>query len=125
MQHLVILGLLGLILAELCLLGTQKIPFTCSYLPGKSNFNITFLISVSLIFTGLAKVAQVERNAFDEPLSYAAIVAVLVVLAIAARWRAGSSEGELTFEEPADPAVFMLDLHRDGITPMPGSDRIG
>lgn len=118
-QHLVVLALLGIIVAELCLLGTQKIPFTCSYLPGKSNFNITFLISVSLIFTGLAKVAQVERNAFDDPVSYAAIVAVLAVLAIAARWRAGSSEGELTFEEPADPAIFMLDLHRDGITPMP------
>ena len=122
-QHLVVLALLGTIVAELCLLGTQKIPFTCSYLPGKSNFNITFLISVSLIFTALAKVAQVERNAFEDPFSYGVIVVVLSVLVIAARWRASSvarsPEGELQFEEAADPAIFMLDLHRDGITPMP------
>jgi CubicO group peptidase (beta-lactamase class C family) len=125
-EHLVILGLLGFILSELCLLGTQKIPFTCSYLPGKSNFNITFLISVSLIFALLGKTAQVEREAFEDPVTYSFIAAGLLVLAIGARWRvsrlAESYEGALQFEEESDPAIFMLDLHRDGITSIAPTD---
>ena len=126
MQHLVMLALLGFILAELCLLGTQKIPFTCSYLPGKSNFNITFLISTAFIFTALAKAAQVERDAFEDPVRYSFIAAGLLVLAIGARWRvsrlAESYEGALQFEEESDPAIFILDLHRDGVTSIAQTD---
>jgi hypothetical protein len=36
--HLLVLGLSGSILPELCLTGPQKLPFTCSYLAGKSQF---------------------------------------------------------------------------------------
>ena len=42
--HLLVLGLLGMIVAELCLHGFQKIPFTCSYLPGKSYFHMAVLV---------------------------------------------------------------------------------
>ncbi len=50
-KHLLVLALVGSALAELCLHGTPKLPFTCSYLPGKSNFNISFLLCSILIFT--------------------------------------------------------------------------
>ena len=116
-QHLVILALIGAALAEVCLRGTQKIPFTCSYLPGKSNFNITFLLSVSLIFTLLIEAARFERDAFLRPAVYGTILAALAALAIGLRLAA--PDDELQFEEPGDPALFALDLHRDGITPLP------
>ena len=49
-------------------------------------------------------------------------VALLATLAILARWSAtrlaDSPEGVLEFEEAAEPAVFVLDLHRDGVTPI-------
>ena len=111
------LALVGAVIAEICLRGTQKIPFTCSYLPGKSNFNVTFLLAVSLIFMLLIKAAQLERDAFDHPVAYAAILALLTSLAIGLR--IASPGGELQFEEVPEPAIFALDLHRDGITPLP------
>ena len=47
--HLVILALLGLILADLNLLGFYKVPFTCSYLPGKSNIQFSFWVFMIVI----------------------------------------------------------------------------
>jgi hypothetical protein len=35
-MHLFLLALLAIILADVALWGFRKIPFTCSYLPGKS-----------------------------------------------------------------------------------------
>ncbi len=64
-KHVVVLALLGSAVAELCLHGTQKLPFTCSYLPGKSNFNITLLLCVMVVLPALAQVAQLERESFD------------------------------------------------------------
>ncbi|MES1258069.1 MAG: hypothetical protein ABUS51_06550, partial [Acidobacteriota bacterium] len=121
-KHLVLLILLGTGVAELCLHGRQKLPFACSYLPGKSNFNISFLLCSLLGFTALVKAAQLERDSFDDAAGYAALVGLLAALAIGVRWSATrlakSPEGELRFEEAAEPAVFALDLHRDGVTPV-------
>ena len=121
-QHLAVLLLLGSTLAELSLHGMQKLPFTCSYLPGKSNFNITFLLFGLLIFIVLIGAAQLERDSFDYWPGYAAIVGGLLIVALCTRWSASrlarSPEGVLQFEEAFDPAVFALDLHRDGVTPI-------
>jgi hypothetical protein len=50
------------------------------------------------------------------------MVGVLAVLAMCARWSTGrlarSEPGALRFEEAEEPAVFALDLHRDGVTPI-------
>jgi hypothetical protein len=48
----VVIVLLAVAVAELCLHGTQKLPFTCSYLPGKSNFNISFLLCSMMAYIG-------------------------------------------------------------------------
>ncbi len=115
-KHLVLLTLLGTTVAELCLHGTPKLPFTCSYLPGKSNFNITFLLCLNFGFLAIVKAAIMERDSFDNTASYTAAVCLLAALAIAARRSAtklaASPEGELRFEESAEPAIFALDLPR-------------
>ncbi len=122
-KHVVVLALLGSVVAELCLHGTQKLPFTCSYLPGKSNFNITLLLCVLVLLPALQQVALTERESFDSASGYAALVGVLAAAAVCARWSAmrlaRSFEGELRFEETAEPEVFALDLHRDGVTTLP------
>ena len=126
-KHLIVIVLTGTVAAELCLSGKQKLPFTCSYLPGKSRFNMTFLLSGLLAFSVIAKAAQLERDSFDDAAGYTAVLGVLMTLAICARWSATklakSEEGELQFEEAADPAIFALDLHRDGATPIALPDR--
>jgi hypothetical protein len=57
-----------------------------------------------------------ERDSFDRPARYAALVGVLAALAISARWSvtrlARSAEGKLQFEEAAEPAVLALNLDR-------------
>jgi CubicO group peptidase (beta-lactamase class C family) len=121
-KHLLVLALLGSTVAELCLRGTQKLPFTCSYLPGKSKFNVTLVLCGFVVLPALLEAARVERDSFDSGGEYAVLVGALAAAAIGARWSATrlarSFEGELRFEEIAEPEVFALDLHRDGVTTM-------
>jgi len=115
--HLAVLGLLGIALTELCLSGFRKIPFTCSYLPGKSQANMAVLGYLALVFL-VVKGAEVERRALDDPATFVKMVVVLGVLAAFARWRSSRSlESELRFEEEPTPVIFAVDLHRDGVPP--------
>jgi len=140
--HLVILGLLGTILVELLLGGMQKIPFTCSYLPGKSNFHMTFWLCIGAILAAVAKSADMERHALESPARLAAVLAVLGIAAILApclrspahcnkvlrilriaaildRWRT-APEGEemaVEFEEVPSNSFLVLGLPRDGGMP--------
>jgi hypothetical protein len=137
--HLAVLGLLGAILVECWLGGIQKIPFTCSYLPGKSNFHLMFWISIGGVLAAIAKSADIERLALSNPARLAAVLVtfgavallgpclrspahcskVLVILGVAGvvdRWRT-APEGEETpveFEEVPSSAIITLGLPRDG-----------
>ena len=126
--HLMVLGLLCVILGELCLSGTQKIPFTCSYLPGKSNIHLTFWICIGLLVQIIDLGAKFERRALDIPEHYGVLVGVLGIAAIGTRWRtaaqAASDEAELQFEDVPPPTILALGLNRDGVVPME-TDRSG
>jgi len=75
------------------------------------------------VFTVMAKAAQLERRMFDDARGFAATVGILGALWIGLRWRnnafARSPEGAAQFEEAEDPAIFAMDLHRDGVTVLP------
>ncbi len=118
--HLAVLGLLGIAATELCLSSFHKIPFTCSYLPGKSRANMAFLAFVLLLFAMIAG-ARFERQALGDAGSFTRMAALLAIVAIAMRWWTGrlakSAEAGLRFEEEPAPAIFALDLHRDGAPP--------
>jgi hypothetical protein len=51
--HLAVLGLLGVALTDLALHGFRKIPFACSYLPGKSALHMVFLAALGLMWLGM------------------------------------------------------------------------
>jgi CubicO group peptidase (beta-lactamase class C family) len=121
--HTVILGLLGMNFAELWLAGFSKIPFTCSYQPGKSRFHmlgVVFAIFVFLMIQG----AALERRALDNPLFFAITVGMLafllILLRLRTRSRAGAEGAALQFDDPPEPAILTLGLHRDGVLPMDG-----
>jgi hypothetical protein len=118
--HLAVIGLFGIALTEWCLSSFHKIPFTCSYLPGKSQAHMALLGFLGLLLVTV-KAAEVERHALDDPVSFVKIVVVLGILAGFARWRTSASakswEFELRFEDQPVPAIFALDLHRDGTPP--------
>jgi hypothetical protein len=97
-----------------------KIPFTCSYLPGKSNLHITFALCLLLDLNAIYRSARVEYLALSDGTRYAWLMSVLCIAVILAWWRtarANSGQMELRFEEEAPPAIASLGLHRDGVFP--------
>ncbi len=119
-EHLALLAALGIGIAELCLSGFHKIPFTCSYLPGKLHFNMA-IVYLLLFLMSVTWWAELETRALYEHALYAAVFVGLMAGAAVARWRttaqARSEEAVLRFDEAAEPAIHALDLHRDGVTP--------
>jgi CubicO group peptidase (beta-lactamase class C family) len=121
--HLILLGLFGAIFAEAGLRGSQKIPFTCSYLPGKTNFHIAFWVFLLVAVPVLIGVSLREREAFEDPIRYLVMLAVLTVVLLAARWWSwrrvtSAEEGQPLFEEEASDQVVALNVW-DGLRNLP------
>lgn len=118
--HMAILAALGLIVAELSLHGFHKIPFTCSYLPGKSQAHLAILGTVYLVWFIVMSVTY-ERQALQDPVRFIPALIGLALVWAGARWRtaarAKEEDAEVRFEETAVPAVQVLGLNRDGSWP--------
>jgi hypothetical protein len=113
LAHLVILALLGSVLIDLSLGGIQKIPFTCSYLPGKSNFHLTFWLCIGLIFGIVVQFAVFEKDALQAPHRFAGAVAMLAVVLVVTRWWSTPASWETSpveFEEVPSSSVIQLGL---------------
>ncbi len=119
--HLAILWLIGIILADLCLHGFRKIPFTCSYLPGKSQVNMVFLGAVGLLW-GVMLSVKLERQVLHDLRGTAWMVALFALAAGGVRLGTAAlarlDVEDLRFEEAPPPAVLELGLHRDGVMPI-------
>jgi hypothetical protein len=115
--HLVALGFLGMIVADICLFRFRKIPFTCSWLPGKSHFHMAFLGAFGLFLVG-SQAATWERQALLKTDSMVTMLVLLAIAWICIRWTIKAltkgQEHELRFEEEAPPEVQGLGLYRDG-----------
>ncbi len=115
--HLLVLGLLGSALVEFCLQGNQKIPFACSWLPGKSKVHVILIAAIGVLPSTL-KAAQLERVALQKPTQIAMICMGLGAIAAAARWRtrrlAHSETTWLRFEQAPAWEMTALNLPKDG-----------
>jgi len=119
--HLAVLAVLGLILTELCLLRFHKIPFTCSYLPGKANIYLAFYAAVALGVPLSSYLILLERRLLLRPPGAALMLTCLAVAAGSARWFTAQlvkSSAAVSFEEEPVPVILSLGLHRDGIMPV-------
>ncbi len=125
-EHLAVLGLIGIVVAETCLQSYRKIPFTCSYLPGKTHFHVAVVIYVVFALE-LGTGAEIEQTALVD--HHGNLVIMLATFAVAAgllRWRAGwlgsgpggPLEEEIEFEDIPAPAIMVLGLNRDGTSPV-------
>jgi hypothetical protein len=125
--HLVLLGLLGVIVTELCLRGFQKIPFTCSYLPGKANIQFvfwSFVLLLPLSYTG----AKFEVISLERPVPYFLLVVILCLIVAALRGRTDTrakTVAGLMFHESQPVDVMGLGLRTDGELLMNGPRDVG
>ncbi len=107
------LGLaVALVTVEWLFLSFPKIPFTCTYLPGKANLRVTWpkYAAIFLVYCGL--VPRLAVWLVPRPV---ALLATLGLLLLAWRWlvRARGREaraGRLVFDERADAHVTVLGL---------------
>ena len=111
--HVVALGLFGIILADVCTYAFRKIPFTCSYLPGKSQVQVVILGAFCLLYFTLFAV-RFERDVLSSSSGQATLVGVLLVVALVVRWRsvalAKSDAAWLRFEEVHGDEILVLGL---------------
>jgi pimeloyl-ACP methyl ester carboxylesterase len=114
LQHMAVLVLLGMILVERSLYRFQKIPFACSYLPGKANLNVTLGIYAILFLFLSDSAVRVEFWAMSRLARCVVLVAVLTVSAVWMRRRtaafANSPNYQIQFEESPSAEITLLDL---------------
>src|SRR6202034_4838333 len=77
--HVAVLALLGIVLAEFSFEGVQKIPFTCSYLPGRSKIHLMFWVWIFLLISLITGAALNERKALESPTATAWLIGILGV----------------------------------------------
>lgn len=106
-EHLAVLAAVGWILAELCLIGVEKIPFACSYLPGKTNLQYLFW-GLTVVFLALAmSLANEEVKLLGHPVEFAGLVGILAAMG-AGLWAFNgrkAREAVLNYEE-LEPVVI-------------------
>lgn len=115
--HLICLGLFGMMLCEAALYGFRKIPFTCSYLPGKVNVNVIIVASAFVLTPVLEIIVTLEQDALRKPGTMVEMIVLVAATAAVLQWatrRARSQEEQLQFEE-TESAVMELGLYRDGM----------
>lgn len=117
-SHLAFLLLLGLILAECSLIGFYKIPFTCSIVPGKTNFQYVFWGGLAGFMVMLIFILSVEFPALGHRAHFALLLLVLTAAAVGAGIfnRLRSRSAVIYFEEPPEEIVTTLGLTRDGVS---------
>ena len=111
--HMAFLAVFGLLVVELALTRFAKVPFTCSYLPGRANLKIMFGVYWGLLIIVSELVTDVEQAALRDPASYAKLMAFTVATWTVAAYRArGARAGipALRFEEQPEPAIAGLGL---------------
>jgi hypothetical protein len=111
----VVLALIGIILAELNLIGFYKVPFTCSYLPGKSNFQFVFWGFLVVVIALAIPLMLQEWRALESPLLYAGMIAILLI-ASSVLWafnRSRAKSAVIYFEEMPGVTIQTLGLQRD------------
>jgi hypothetical protein len=110
--HLAVLALVGCILAELALIGFYKVPFTCSYLPGKANAQVVFW-GFLIVFAPLALVgAEIEQGALGPPARFICMLTVLATSAVGL-WAFNRHQAQsaiLYFEELPEEIITTLGL---------------
>jgi hypothetical protein len=103
-----------LILMEVLLSSFHKIPFTCSYLPGKANLPALGLIYWLAFGIYAYSTAALEAWMYHEPVAWTIAIAggAVILQRLAARRNRSLNEGlNIEYEDLPSPAVQSLGLN--------------
>jgi hypothetical protein len=111
LRHAVFCAVLGALLAQLLTRSIDKIPFTCTYMPGNGNFGKLWPAYITAFSLYTYSMAALEENLLTTTAAYfwvTSILAVLTALAAWARRRNAQQLINLRFEEePADALTLV------------------
>ena len=113
--HTVFWVLMAGVLTELLLFRFHKVPFACSYVPGKANVKLLWPLYALALTAYASWTARLELWMLGSPLRWSIACGTLLgclVAAIACRRRALASASPLQYEEAVDPAVQVLGVMR-------------
>jgi pimeloyl-ACP methyl ester carboxylesterase len=118
MAHLAVLLMIGTVVIETSLREFRKLPFACSYLPGKSDLRFKFgIYSIGFFFATYVGAAA-ERNILETAGRTLVLFTVLAFFVSRARRRweafAASPTEQLQFEDLETPEVSPLKLLDEG-----------
>jgi hypothetical protein len=108
--HLTVLALAGWLFVELSLIRFYKVPFTCSYLPGKVHVQVIFWCFLLLVFVFAMVTAEYEVPALNSAMRSAVMIIVLMV-ATMGLWRYNQRQAKsaaLYFEELLPEVITTL-----------------
>ena len=112
-QQLIFSLMLSLILVELLLINFRKIPFTCSYQPGKANMTLLGVLYWLAFTTYAYTMAALERRLLQDDLTWMAfLVLMILLLGGLVVWRKDSLTGNsrIVYEDLPNPEVQTLGL---------------
>jgi hypothetical protein len=113
--HLCALALAGVIFVNVAMLNLHKLPFACSWIPGKINVLVTFFGGV-IVGIPLANLAgDYESVLLRSPAGRLALLTGLALIAGASRWFLRfmpASSKLLSFEDIEQPALLDLNLRQ-------------
>lgn len=111
LKHALFCAVLGTLLAQLLTRSIDKIPFTCTYMPGNGNFGKLWPAYLTAFSLYTYSMSALEASLLETPAAYWWVTAVLALLAAAAGWsRRHNAERLITLrfeEEPADKLTLV------------------
>ena len=113
--HTVFWVLMAGVLTELLLYRFHKVPFACSYVPGKANVKLLWPLYALALTAYASWTARFELWLLGSPLRWSVACGTLLaclVTIIAWRRRPLASTSPLQYEEAVDPAVQVLGVMR-------------
>jgi hypothetical protein len=111
--HLGFIAAVGLLLVELALRKWNKVPFACTYLPGKANLKVMFGVYWGLLWFLSQFVIIIEDRALKTPAGYAVLMAITLAAWLRVAYLASAARAEfsgLQFEEEPEPVVRTLGI---------------
>ncbi len=113
LAHVVLAFAIALVNVEWLFIGLSKVPFTCTYQPGKANLRVSWPKYAAIYLVYCAILPALARRLLDSPREYAFALVVLLALRetlVRLARRSLASDGRLCFEDGAAPVVTRLEL---------------